>query len=246
MDTTLQHLLTLAREGNVERRCAALLVLGALKLQDPSIVETVGAALGHANVVLKDYALRYFEEARPKASIPLLLPLLDDADKDLCERVIRLLVGFGQAVVRPLLQRAKTAPHSWQLNAARVLCAVRGKAAWKGVLQLLPQGASELNKAVCDAVAAALREMGRRSRKRSTAKSSSLPQPWMSKASAPLWFRLFGSWVSSAGPKPVSGSSALSALTTTTVSASMRSLLCSTAYAAKSCVRTSVPGYYPC
>src|SRR5256712_5294794 len=160
MDTTLQHLLTLAREGNVERRCAALLVLGALKLQDPSVVETAGAALGHANVVLKDYALRYFEEARPKAGIPLLLPLLDDADKDLSERAVRLLTGFGQAVVRPLLQRAKTATHPWQLNAARVLCAVRGKAAWKGVLQLLPQGDSELNKAVCDAVAAALREMG--------------------------------------------------------------------------------------
>src|SRR5437762_2490895 len=159
MDTTLQHLLTLAREGNVERRCAALLVLGALKLQDPSVVETVGAALGHANIVLKDYALRYFEEVHPKAGIPLLLPLLDDADKDLHERVIRLLTGFGQATVRPLLQHAKAATRPWQLNAARVLCAVRGKAAWKGVLQLLPQGDSEFNKTLCDSVAAALREL---------------------------------------------------------------------------------------
>jgi len=129
MDATLQQLLTLAREGTVERRCAALLVLGALKWRDEHVVETAGATLGQANVVLRDYALRYFEDAHPKTGIPLLLPLLDDADKDVQERVIRLLVGFGQAAVRPLLQHAKAAPRPGQLNAARVLCAVRGKAA---------------------------------------------------------------------------------------------------------------------
>lgn len=63
MDKTLQNLLHLASEGNTEHRCGALLVLGALKLQDKSVVETAGAALDHANIVLRNYALRYFEEA---------------------------------------------------------------------------------------------------------------------------------------------------------------------------------------
>jgi HEAT repeat protein len=160
MDTTLQNLLTLAGEGNVEHCCAALLVLGALKLQDNKVVETAGTALGHANVVLKDYALRYFEQAQPKAGIPRLLPLLGDEDKEARERTIRLLASFGQAVVRPLLQSAQTATRLWQINAARVLCAVRGKAAWKGLFQLLTQGDIEVNKAACDLVTAALREMG--------------------------------------------------------------------------------------
>jgi HEAT repeat protein len=158
-DGTLQNLLTLAREGTIERRCAALLVLGALKLQDASVVETAGVALGQANVVLKDYALRYFEDAQPKTAVPRLLPLLEDQDKDVRERAIHLLTSFGQAAVRPLLQQAPTATHLWQLSAAKVLCAVGGKAAWQGVLQLLPQGDTEFNKTVCDLVTTTLREM---------------------------------------------------------------------------------------
>lgn len=160
MDKTLQNLLTLASEGSVEHRCAALLILGALKLQDDSVVEIAGTALGYANVVLKDYGLRYFEEAQPKAGISRLLPLLDDEDKDVRERAIRLLSGFGQAAVHPLLQSAKTATRLWQINAVRVLCTVRGKTAWKGLFQLLTQGDLEVNKAACDLVTAALHEMG--------------------------------------------------------------------------------------
>ncbi len=159
MDATVQKLLTLTSEGTIERRCAALLVLGALQLQDDRVVETAGAALGQANVVLKDYALRYFEDTQPKTGIPLLLPLLDDADKDMQERVIRLLSRFGQAAIRPLLQQAKTATRHWQLNAVRVLCAIQGKAAWKGLLQLLPQGDTDFNRTVCDLVVATLRKM---------------------------------------------------------------------------------------
>jgi len=159
MDATLQRLLVLAREGTVERRCAVLLVLGALQSQEDSVVEVAGAVLGQANVVLKDYALRYFEDAHPKAGISLLLPLLEDGDADIQERAVRLLAHFGQAAVRPVLQHAKAASRSWQLNAARVLSAIRGKLAWRGLLQLLPQGDTEFNRTVCDLVIATLREM---------------------------------------------------------------------------------------
>lgn len=155
----LQNLLALAGEGAVETRCATLLVLGALKLQEQEVVETASIALKHANVVLRDYALRYFEEAQPKAGFAVLLPLLNDEEKDVQERVVRLLARFGQAVIRPLLQQAPTLTRRGQLNAARILCTVRGRGAWKGLLQLLSQGDTEVNKAACDVVTAALREM---------------------------------------------------------------------------------------
>lgn len=159
MDATLQQLLVLTREGTVERRCAALLVLGALQPQEDRVVKAAGAVLGQGNVVLKDYALRYFEDAHPKDGVPLLLPLLEDSDADIQERVVRLLAHFGQTTVRPLLQHAKAASRSWQLNAVRVLSAIRGKPAWKGLLQLLSQGDTEFNRTVCDLVIATLREM---------------------------------------------------------------------------------------
>jgi HEAT repeat protein len=159
MDNILQQLLALVEKGSGEQRCAALLVLGALKLENPRILKTVGEALDDSNPLLKDYALRYFEEAEPKGGAPLLLPFLDDPDKEMRERAVRLLSRAGQAAVQPLLQHARAASRSWQLSAARVLCAVRGKTALKGLLRMLLSGTDDFNKAVCDLMIPAMREM---------------------------------------------------------------------------------------
>ncbi|HEV8340761.1 MAG TPA: HEAT repeat domain-containing protein [Candidatus Binatia bacterium] len=160
MDNTLQQLLTLVENGTVEQRCATLLVLGALKVENPRVLKTVGAILDHSNPVLKDYALRYFEEVRSQAGVPLLLKCLEEPDREMQERAVRLLSGVGRAVVHPLVQCAPTASRLWHLNAARVLCAVRGKTALKGLLQMLVSGTDDFNKSVCDLMIPAMREMG--------------------------------------------------------------------------------------
>jgi HEAT repeat protein len=159
MINILDQLVTLIEKGSVEHRCAALLVLGALKIENSSIIKTVGGALNHPNPVIRDYALRYFEEARPKTAVSLLLKYLDDPDKDIQERVVRLLVSAGQAAVQPLLQGATAASRAWQLNAVRVLCAARGKSAFKGLLQMLLSGTDEFNKSVCDLMTPMMREL---------------------------------------------------------------------------------------
>ena len=89
MDKVLNQILGLADKGTVEQRCASLLVLGALKLQSSEITNTVGEMLAHANPVLKDYALRYFEQVQAKAGTPRFLKLLDDPDRDVQERLLR-------------------------------------------------------------------------------------------------------------------------------------------------------------
>jgi HEAT repeat protein len=132
MDNTLQDILALIEKGTIEQRCAALLVLGALEVNNAAVVKTVGALLDGPNPVLKDYALRYFEEVQPKNNIAQLVKMLDDRDKDVQDRAVRSLSGAGQAVVQPLLQGLAGASRIWQLNAARVLCQVRGKTALKG------------------------------------------------------------------------------------------------------------------
>jgi HEAT repeat protein len=159
MDNTLQEILTLVEKGTVEQRCAALLVLGALKSNSAAVVKLVGVILEHPNPVLKDYALRYFEEVQPKNNIPQLLKMLDDPDKEMQERAVRSLSNAGQAAVQPLLQGTEGASRAWQLNAARVLCAVRGKAAMKSLLQMLAGGTDETNKVICDLMTPAVREM---------------------------------------------------------------------------------------
>ena len=159
MDHTLQQLLTLAENGTVEQRCAALLVAGALKLDGAAMMKTIAAVLQQPNPILKDYALRYCEEVKPRHAVPLLAQLLDDSDKETQERAVRWLSAAGQRAVQPLIERAAEASRPWQLNAARVLCAVRGKAALTGLLELLRSGGDEFNKSVCDLMTPVVREM---------------------------------------------------------------------------------------
>ena len=160
MDKTLQQLITLVENGSIEQRCAALLVLAALKAQNSELTKTISTAVDQGNPVLKDYALRYLEEVQTRSYVPLLLRFLDDADKETQERVVRLLSGAGQPAVDALVKQAAKESRLWQLNAARILCAIRGKTAVKGLLrQLLISGNDEFNKAVCDFMTPAIRGM---------------------------------------------------------------------------------------
>jgi len=159
MDNTLQDLLNLVEKGSIEQRCAGLLVLGALKINNAATTKLVGALLDGSNPVLKDYALRYFEEVQPKSNTAQLLKMLDDGDRDMQERAVRSLTSIGQAAVATILQESKNASRVWQMNAARVLASARGKAALKGLLQMLVGGTDETNRVICDLLTPALRDM---------------------------------------------------------------------------------------
>src|SRR3989304_9634846 len=159
MDALLQKLLNLVAKGSVEQRCAALLVLAALKLDNAQVAKAVSAAIAQPNPVLKDFALRYFEEVKPNSALPLFAGLLDDPDKDTHERAVRFLSQAGQAAVPAGLQFAPGASRAGQVNAARVLCELRGKAAFKGLLPMLAGGTDEFNKTICDLMTPALRAL---------------------------------------------------------------------------------------
>ena len=159
MVSLLPQLLNLVQQGTVEQRCASLLVLGALKLDNAQVTKAVGAAIAQPNPVLKDFALRYFEEVKPKSAVPLFAGLLDDTDKETHERAVRFLSQAGQVAVAPVLAFASGASRAGQVNAARVLCALGGKTAFKGLLPMLLLGTDEFNKTICDLMTPALREM---------------------------------------------------------------------------------------
>ena len=144
-----QQLLSLAEKGTVEHRCAALLVLGALKLDNAAVAKAVAASLQNPNPVIKDYALRYFESVQAKNGAAILIPLLEDPDKEIQERAVRLLSSAGQAAVQALLRRATPAARQGLVNSARVLCAIGGNSALKGLLQMLLGGSDELSAYTC-------------------------------------------------------------------------------------------------
>ena len=120
MEKVLAELIALAVEGNVEQRCASLIVMGALKLQNSEVAKTVSAMMDEPNPVLKDYAMRYFEQAQGKQSVVIFTKHLDDSDKEIQERAIRALTKAGDLTVEPILKRIAAASRTWQINAVRV------------------------------------------------------------------------------------------------------------------------------
>jgi HEAT repeat protein len=159
MAELLPQLLNLIDNGSIEQRCAGLLVLAALKVRSSAATGTVAAALDHPNPVVRDFAFRYFEETGLKDAAGRLLKFLDDEDKEIQERAVRLLSTVGAPAVQLVLKAAPSGSRVFQLNAARVLCAARSKAALKGLLELLAAGSDDFNKAVCDLLIPALREI---------------------------------------------------------------------------------------
>jgi HEAT repeat protein len=153
------QLLSLVKNGTVEQRCAALLVMGALKLQSAAAAKSGAAALDDSNPLVRDFAFRYFEETAPKDSLSRFLKFLDDGDKEVQERTVRLLTKAGAAAVQPLVKGAPAASRVWQLNAARVLCAQRDKTALTALLHMLGGGSDDFNKALCDLLTPVVREM---------------------------------------------------------------------------------------
>ena len=127
MDPTLQDILTLVEKGTIEQRCAALVVLGGLKANSAAVVKLVGTLLDQPNPVLKDYALRYFEEVQPKTNIPQLLKMLDDAAfyaaNSLVSDRFLLTTAFNLHFTRPVRSGPVTARGNWISGKRRVFVA---------------------------------------------------------------------------------------------------------------------------
>ena len=157
MADLLPQLVSLTNNGNVEQRCAALLILGTLKIHSPAAVKSAAAALEDDNPLIKDFAFRYFEEGGAKDGLTRFLKFLDDGDKETQERTVRLLTKAGAQVVEPLVKGTRAASRVWQLNAARVICAQRGKTALKALLKMLEGGSDDLNKTLCDSLTPVVR-----------------------------------------------------------------------------------------
>jgi len=156
VDTTLKGLIALINAADVEARCAALLVLTHLKADEDKVVRVIGDALGSRNVVVRDFALGYFEQVQPREGVAYLTPLLDVEDDVVRRRVVTILTGYGAAAVSAARKLLKDAPRR-RLHAIVDLCAaVRSSAALDALFDLMAGEDFEANRAVCDALIASV------------------------------------------------------------------------------------------
>ncbi|MBP1685037.1 MAG: lyase domain protein repeat-containing protein [Deltaproteobacteria bacterium] len=156
MDATLKAIVGLIGGVDVETRCAALLVLSHLRAADEAIVKAVGEALSGKNAVVRDFAIGYLEQVRPRHGLAYLLPFLDGEDEALRQRAVAILAHYGQPAVNAAKKLLPDAPRR-RLNAVIELCAhVRSAAAFDLLFGLLAGTDFDANRTACDALLAAL------------------------------------------------------------------------------------------
>ena len=154
MDATLKGVVGLITGTDVEARCAALLVLTQLKADDDRVVRTVGEALNAKNAVVRDFAVGYFEQVRPRDGLAYLAPLLDSQEEPLRQRTVAILAEYGATAVSAVKPQLKDAPRR-RLNAIIDLCArVRSSAALDILFSLMGSDDFDTNRAACDALIA--------------------------------------------------------------------------------------------
>lgn len=150
MDATLKGVVGLLAGSNVEARCAALVVLTHLELAEERVANTVGEALRSPNVLLRDFALGYFERVKTPRAIEHVLPVLDAEDEAVRQRAVAILVPYGAAAVSAAKRALKDAPRR-RLNALIDLFAqVRTSAALDALFELMATDDFDTNRAACD------------------------------------------------------------------------------------------------
>lgn len=164
MDATLKGVLALVDATDVEARCAALLVLTHLKAADDRTVRTIGAAVESRNVVVRDFAVGYFEQVRPPDGIGYLLPLLDTPDDPLRQRVVATLTAYGAPAVTAVRKLFPDAPRR-RIGAIIDLAArVRSSAALDLLFDVMGGDDFDASRTACDALLAAVPALEARSR----------------------------------------------------------------------------------
>jgi HEAT repeat protein len=164
VDPTLKQIIALVEGTNVEARCAALVVLTQLAADEDRVARAVGAAVTSANVLVRDFALGYFEQVKTPLAIEHVIPLLDAEDEPVRQRAVTILAPYGAAAVTAGRRLLKDAPRRRLTALIELFARVRSGAAFDLLFEQMESDDFDTNRAACDAVIAILAELGDRDR----------------------------------------------------------------------------------
>src|SRR5262249_30723709 len=144
-----------ARDGDMQRRSAALLLLGELGCDDPTAIDVAGAALDSSNAVLREFALGYAEKVKSADLLRHLAPLLGVDDTTVRARAERLLLDAGKSGIEAAagaLGRLSGRPRS---VVAEWVAQQQGKKPLDALIRLLGSGDHEAVRQAARALEAA-------------------------------------------------------------------------------------------
>jgi HEAT repeat protein len=164
VDATLKAVVSLIGSPDVEARCAALLVLSHIKAADARVVRTIGELLGSKNVVVRDFAVGYFEQVRPPDAVAHLIPLLDSQDEALRQRVVAILAEYGHVAIVAAKHLLTDAPRR-RLTAIIDLCGrVRDSAALDLLFAFMGGDDFDTHRTACDVLLSVIPALDARAR----------------------------------------------------------------------------------
>lgn len=150
----------------LERRMAAAIVLGALEVKEPAIVDALVGLLDSDIAPLQRHALDALASAKPKKALSRILALLSSRDDEVRAAAVRALVEMGDAVVPALREKLAVAPPGEKRALEEVLAKVGGKEAFSALLSGLEAAAdAEQAKAAAIALRSRIKEADARERR---------------------------------------------------------------------------------
>lgn len=152
MDSTLKGVLGLLAEGNFEARCAALVVLTNLAVDEDKVANAVGDAVASPNVLVRDFALGYFEQVKTPRAVEYVVPLLDAEDEPVRTRAVTILLPYGAAAVSAGKRALKDAPRRRLGALIDLFAQVRTAAALDALFEIIATDDFDTNRIACEAL----------------------------------------------------------------------------------------------
>jgi len=138
MDATTKKIVKMLDDERMERRCAAVMVLGELRVKEPQVIDAIGRCLDGENRLLQLYALEALVGAKSPKVAQLVMPLLDDPDEEVKSQAAALLADQGSKAAALLAKELHGAPIGRRRTIINILARNHDKATSERLLKLLP------------------------------------------------------------------------------------------------------------
>jgi HEAT repeat protein len=138
MDATTKKIVKLLEDERVERRCAAAMILGELRVKDAEAVDALGRCLADGNQLLQGYVLEALAGVRSAKVAKHVMPLLDHPDAEIRAQAGALLADQGARAQASLAKELLTAPLTRRRAIVNILRRSHDKETFDRMVALLP------------------------------------------------------------------------------------------------------------
>ncbi|MEZ4438213.1 MAG: HEAT repeat domain-containing protein [Polyangiaceae bacterium] len=148
-----------------DRRVAAAIVLGELKVKDAAARKALAATLADGGPRLQRHALEALAQIGASSAVDAILPLLGSPDAGVRAAAVEALVSVGESVVGPVQARLAEADHDERRTIDAVLARLGGKEAFSALLSGLADADEQEATAAAVAMRAQIKDADAKRRK---------------------------------------------------------------------------------